>query len=174
MGQTQTAQILVQWCPVMALGYSWNHFLCEDYLCKCFSSMSNTPKKTTVISWTNFLHTYMFHQKQVYNFPPSCSALWASLTCFQLGCASPRTSKLPKNTFCVTLTQHVHVVNHHRFRAHVICWKEQTGDVRDSHHRLLLLHPILTALLYRSSSPWLWLLQLLIQFKIKGHHFGTS
>lgn len=34
-----------------------------------FFSMSNTPKKTTVISWTNFLHTHMLHQKQVYNFP---------------------------------------------------------------------------------------------------------
>lgn len=146
-----------------------NHFLCEDYLYKCFSSVSNTPKKTTVISWTNFLHTYVFHHKQVYNFSPSSSALCASLTCFQLGYASPWTSKLHKYTFCVTLTRHVHVVNHHRFRADVIRWKEQTGrffhgDVRDCYHRLLLLHPILTALLYRSVSPWLWLLQLLLQF----------
>lgn len=132
------------------------------------------PKKDHCHLMDQFLtHIYVSPETSL-QLSPSCSALWASLTCFQLGCASPRTSKLPKNTFCVTLTQHVHVVNHHRFRAHVICWKEQTGDVRDSHHRLLLLHPILTAPLYRSASPWLWLLQLLIQFKIKGHHFGTS
>lgn len=157
MGQTQTADSGAV-MPSNDFRLQLEPFVMRGLFMQMFFFDVKHPKKDHCHLMDQFLtHIYISPETSL-QLSPSCSALCASLTCFQLGCASPRTSKLHKNTFCVTLTQHVHVVNHHRFRAHVIRWKEQTGrfihgDVRDSHHRLLLLHPILTALLYRSSSP---------------------